>query len=74
MAQDDSLYSLEDIAKAAQEAMESEEVEGYASDPVKQYGRIGMTFLDNLASLKGGTLAPGCCTQGCCDDGVRFKV
>ncbi len=73
MAQEESLYSLEDIAKAAQEAMESDDVEGFASDPVKQYGRIGMAFLDNLSGLKGGPLAPGCCTQGCCDDSVQFK-
>ena len=73
MAGDDDLYSLEDIAKAVQEAMEGEEVEGFASDPIKGYGQIGLRFLDNLASIKGGPLAPGCCTQGCCDD-LTFKA
>ncbi len=74
MTQDGNIYSLEDIAQAAQAAMESDEVEGFAADPTKYYGRIGLKFLDNLASVKGGPLAPGCCTQGCCGDDVLFKT
>lgn len=74
MAQNEDAYSLEDIAQAAQAAMESDEVEGFAADPTKYYGRIGVAFLDNLTAARGGALAPGCCTQGCCGDDVRFKV
>lgn len=73
MAENSELYSLEDIAKAAEAALEGEDVEGFAADPLQHYGRIGMQFLDHLAATKGGPLAPGCCTQGCCDD-FRFKV
>jgi len=69
----DNLISLEDLAKAAEEALEGDEVSGFAKG--ENYGITGMRFLNSLTSIKGGPLAPGCCTQGCCEDdaALMFK-
>lgn len=55
--------TIEDIAKAAEEAFGEAEVSGFAAGP-DMYAQMGISFLNNLSGLGKGPLS-GCFTQGC---------